>query len=315
MGAIQLERFSTLSQPGSARLESWNRFVGGLFDGMTVAANQNLDASWLQFRFGDVGLASAKSQKALIERPAGYAQGRSDRLILLLQHRGRSLTSQGQGSAMLAPGDLTIVRAVEAYKISITDRSQVFVLDCDPVSLGLSEGDANALRVHRLEGSRVAVALLRDFVSSVLNKTWEADPTEEEGKAVGDVILRLVGSCVTAREPAGECAGRATRARVMTFVEQRLNEPDLRTGMIARALSLSPRTVQEVFAEMATTPTAYIQSRRLAAAAERLDQSSDFGSLTDLAFDLGFSDSTYFCRCFKAEYGMTPSAYRRRPRP
>ena len=51
MGAIQLERFSTLSQPGSARLESWNRFVGGLFDGqgMPLVTGQATKAPGLYF--------------------------------------------------------------------------------------------------------------------------------------------------------------------------------------------------------------------------------------------------------------------------
>jgi AraC-like DNA-binding protein len=80
--------------------------------------------------------------------------------------------------------------------------------------------------------------------------------------------------------------------------------------MIAQALSLSPRSVQNVFATMATTPTAFILSKRLSAAAEILERGDDFGSVTDLAFDLGFNDSGYFARRFKMRFAVSPCQYR-----
>ena len=98
--------------------------------------------------------------------------------------------------------------------------------------------------------------------------------------------------------------------QVMDFVERHLTDADLSTSTIARALSLSPRAVQNVFASMATTPTEFILTRRLNRSAEMLASGSDFGSITDLAFDVGFNDSAYFARRFRRKFGLSPSAFR-----
>ncbi|MEO8217632.1 MAG: AraC family transcriptional regulator [Acidobacteriota bacterium] len=47
---------------------------------------------------------------------------------------------------------------------------------------------------------------------------------------------------------------------------------------------------------------------RLRSAMQRLKQGAD--NLTRLALDLGFSDHSHFCRAFRREFGMQPSAFR-----
>ena len=98
---------------------------------------------------------------------------------------------------------------------------------------------------------------------------------------------------------------------MLALIDARLGCPDLRTGSIADELGLSPRTVQHVFAAMGTTPGGYILDRRLDRAAEMLAANPQ-ASITDTAFALGFNDSAYFTRCFRARFGATPSAWRTR---
>jgi AraC-like DNA-binding protein len=93
-------------------------------------------------------------------------------------------------------------------------------------------------------------------------------------------------------------------------VREHLFDPDLRTGAIADALGVSRRTVQDVFAGMATTPTAFITEQRLEAAARKLAGGDDCGRITDLALDLGFNDPAYFARVFRTRYQVSPNAYR-----
>lgn len=57
----------------------------------------------------------------------------------------------------------------------------------------------------------------------------------------------------------------------------------------------------------------YLRMRRLAFALKRVRDSRD--SLLDIALDHGFSSHAAFSRAFRAAYGVTPSEYRRDPRP
>ena len=57
----------------------------------------------------------------------------------------------------------------------------------------------------------------------------------------------------------------------------------------------------------------YVRHRKLAFALKEVRDSEK--SILDIAFDYGFSSHEAFTRAFKSAYGVTPSEYRKRPRP
>ncbi len=59
-----------------------------------------------------------------------------------------------------------------------------------------------------------------------------------------------------------------------------------------------------------TTPSQYLNDRRLRFAARLLERSSE--RVSDISFRVGIDDPAYFCRLFKKTYGESPSGYRER---
>ncbi|WP_448248958.1 helix-turn-helix domain-containing protein [Thalassotalea agariperforans] len=59
-----------------------------------------------------------------------------------------------------------------------------------------------------------------------------------------------------------------------------------------------------------TSPMLYLNRCRLQHAAHALINNK-VSSITDLAFDLGFSNSQYFTRCFKKKFGFPPNQWRK----
>ena len=51
----------------------------------------------------------------------------------------------------------------------------------------------------------------------------------------------------------------------------------------------------------------YIRTLRLKKAATLL--SERFGSVSDVAYEVGFTNLSYFSKCFKEHFGKTPSEY------
>lgn len=95
------------------------------------------------------------------------------------------------------------------------------------------------------------------------------------------------------------------------IVESYINNPDFDVITFARAMCMS-RTLlfTKLKALTGQTPNDFILSLRLKKATERLV--SEPGALiADIAFDYGFSTPSYFIRCFKNAYDITPAAYRR----
>lgn len=311
------EHFSTRDRPLGQRLDYWNELISGIFGGMVVSGDRHIDATWSQCLFGDIKLAIAHSQKATVDRWALGAQPStpSNRILVHLQHLGSSVNSQGGLSAFLRDGDLAICSADEPYQLALSERNTMLVLDCPAGPLAMRAPDLGNSFGRRIDGRTPAARLLRDFMLSTLRQPWPETPSSEDCEAIRDVLLALVTRTLTSTPARGALetpeTTESTRQRVIAFVNQRLFDCDLRTGFIAQTLGLSPRTVQGVFASMATTPTAFILNRRLEKAAEVLASGNDFGTITELAFALGFNDSAYFTRLFRNHCGLTPTTFRR----
>ncbi|MDX5477706.1 MAG: helix-turn-helix transcriptional regulator [Cyclobacteriaceae bacterium] len=53
--------------------------------------------------------------------------------------------------------------------------------------------------------------------------------------------------------------------------------------------------------------TAFIRDQRLRLAIQRLEKSGE--SISEIAYAVGFSSPSYFIKCFKETYQMTPNEY------
>lgn len=203
---------------------------------------------------------------------------------------------------------MTLSAIGEYQEFRVSDRSRMFGVGMAAADLGLAPDELQQLIGVAIPGNRPFVTLLRNFLAGLCRQQWIEQPTEEETQALRAVLVRLTRMCLeTDRKPAAPVA--SVHETVINFVDADLFATGLGTAMIAQRLSLSPRTVQNVFARMGTTPTAYITEKRLAAAANILRSGRDFGSITSLAYDIGFSDASYFTRCFKARFGVAPLRY------
>ena len=100
---------------------------------------------------------------------------------------------------------------------------------------------------------------------------------------------------------------------VLRVCEERYAEP-LTVPQLAALMFLSPGHFSEVFSrEVGLPPAAYLRRLRLERA-QTLLRATDL-SATEIAHRTGFADSAQFSRAFRAALGITPSAYRKNPRP
>jgi AraC-like DNA-binding protein len=97
-------------------------------------------------------------------------------------------------------------------------------------------------------------------------------------------------------------------AKTREYLEQNIAQPATIQDL-AQALHISVRTLNRRFAEEGTHFQAVKDGLRRDIAVHRLTNSNT--GVAALAFDLGFSDATGFCRAFKHWTGSSPSDYRR----
>lgn len=115
-------------------------------------------------------------------------------------------------------------------------------------------------------------------------------------------------------EPPDGLNGEMIRAALLN--EDLLTKEDLRLGDLARALDVSARTLSAALAhDRAGNFHEFVNRERVARACGHLaDPAFDDVSILSIALDAGFQSKATFNRVFKAQTGVTPSAYRARSR-
>jgi signal transduction histidine kinase/DNA-binding response OmpR family regulator/ligand-binding sensor domain-containing protein len=91
-------------------------------------------------------------------------------------------------------------------------------------------------------------------------------------------------------------------------IEGNMSEPEFNIERLARAMTMGQATLnRKIRALTGESTNQFIQSYRLKRAAQLLK--ANFGNVTEVAFEVGFSSSSYFTRCFKEKFHQLPHAF------
>ena len=88
-----------------------------------------------------------------------------------------------------------------------------------------------------------------------------------------------------------------------------LSNADLSNDLLARELCISESTlIRKIRKLLNTSTSSYIRIKRLNVAAQMLLDAGG-SNVTDICYTVGFSNLSYFSKCFKEHFGCTPSDY------
>ena len=91
-------------------------------------------------------------------------------------------------------------------------------------------------------------------------------------------------------------------------VESKLADETYDFDLFAQDMSSSRSTLHRKLKSLTgLSPWEFIRNIRLKHAAQMMK--NNVGSISEIAFKVGFNDPKYFSRCFKAEFGMTPKEF------
>jgi AraC-like DNA-binding protein len=132
--------------------------------------------------------------------------------------------------------------------------------------------------------------------------------------ALGAASIELARALLVsaAQVDAREVLADTLLTRVRAYVRQHLTDPDLGPAPIAAAHNVSLRHLYKVCARAGLSLEQWIIAERLRGARDELvARESTQRPIGMIARRWGFRDPTHFARRFRAEYGMTPSEWRR----
>lgn len=302
--------------PRGARVAYWNDLHCSLFSPLEVRPlNRNDFAAAFQIdRLGPLAIAKTVSTSATIERTDGHvAQTPERRLCLVLPVRGEAASIHYGREALLREGDFTLYDSHAPSWMRIDDANESLLL---LVPYGVLAQYVPA--PERVCGLPISGAHgFGHTVAALLRSLWtqiERGFPAQFGDDVARSLLELIATCYAMqhRDAAHASVAAARRGQIKRYLENHLRDPELNAVAVARALGLTPRYVRMVFAAEGESISAYLLRRRLEECARQLSSALWRGrSITETAFDWGFTNMAYFTRAFKEHFGTTPTAYRR----
>jgi AraC-like DNA-binding protein len=309
-----LEHSGNLDSPfrRATNLHGWNDIVGGAFSGCVVdAPAARFDAALGACRIDHLGFVKIRAQASQVRRWVRDAPGRrSGAALLHLQAAGTGVNRQGRRDLTISAGEGAICDPDQAYGIDFLTPYEMFVLELPAQHILVRQPGFDLERAAGMAIDPSRVKLLLGFIQAAWEQvamlSGDADWRECVSRIALDLALRAIGQSV---EMDGSGAGAQLRRLVLDHIRANISDPALRTSSVAKALHVSPRTVQNVFERLSTTASAFILEQRLRQAAARLRDERGKTSITQIAYDSGFSDSAYFSRCFQKTYGVSPRNY------
>ena len=127
-------------------------------------------------------------------------------------------------------------------------------------------------------------------------------PTEASGshQAEAAVEVQSTGETLTLRD-------QAFIARFRQLVEERLSDSDLNVEALGAEMGLSRvQLYRKLKALTGSSPVELLRTIRLSRAKELLADSGK--SVSEVAYEVGFSSPSYFTKCYKEAFGSTPTA-------
>jgi len=211
-----------------------------------------------------------------------------------------------RGSEHLAPPDTLVLMNPDELHTGRAETEQgwryrMVYLDADVLS-ALS-GDAGWWFAEAV--GHDAVRARR--VGRLLQALWSCNDSLAFDSQLSSLVDELRPAARIGRTARAEAVQRF--GSVIDFMHARLGDT-LTLEMLAGVAGLSPYHFLRTFERITgVTPHQYVLRARLRRAATRLVTGP--GKILDLALESGFGDLSNFNRAFRAEFGMSPRAYRR----
>jgi AraC-like DNA-binding protein len=308
-------RFSTDAFAPRDRFWMWREMFGRALLNVDIEqASAGPFQAWAVIRkFPDIGLMSAYSSAVMYRRTAPRAA--SDDIVFSFGAVEGSYAQQRGREAWAKRGDALLMLAAEGSVLGRATDGRLNCLRVPRAALAAHVTNVEDGFCRRIPGDLPALQLLARYVD-VLDEAETPELQQSASNHILDLIALTLGASGDARHLASQRGARAARLKaIKDDIAQSLGDETLSVRSLAARHRLSPRQMQRLFEDSGVTFTEYVIAQRLARAHALVSDPRHRGrTLTAIAFDVGFSDLSYFNRTFRRRYGASPSDVRMQAR-
>ena len=253
-----------------------------------------------------LGLVSARRSALRSDFRDGH-----DRLTINLG--GDALASQKGREFVLHTGDAVAFTGPEVGSVTTSTRGRLATIEFERGSLHCLLGDPARSCARRIPALAPALLLLRCYLNAISAFDLLGDGTVRRLaiEHVHDLAALAAGAGRDAEEVAKRRGVRAARLEALRQDILSRLDGELRLGGLAARHGLSPRYVRMLFESQGTSFSDFVRKERLKRARHMLlNPRFDQLRISEIAYEVGFNDLSYFNRSFRGRFGMSPGELR-----
>jgi AraC-like DNA-binding protein len=308
--------FTTESAPTHRRLALWQDIVCDVFVQLDCKSDlgANFHGAITSATVGKARCSEVSSnQQRVLRTPSRIARAHDDFVLIALGKRGAGAVLQDGRETIVHPGEFAIYDTTRPYELQFNDAFTQTIFQVPREMLHQRIGRTENLTAISFTADRPLQQLAYNFIASVAEIADRLD--QDTALRLADQAVDLVAMAMSERLSDHSLSPSTHRVALLSRLKAHglahLGDPDLSLSETAAALGISPRYVNDLFADDRTSFQRYLLAQRLERCkrdlSSRLQAHRQVG---EIAFAWGFNDLSHFGRVFREHFGMSPRDFR-----
>jgi AraC-like DNA-binding protein len=307
--------FSTDGIPEGDRTAFWREHYGHVMLRVDIepAPDMLFEASSRCLSLPGLLLMEGSSSPVKISRGGQYLADGNDDVVLAINRSGSVVVNSNGREQSLGDGEAIVLSGGEAASFHRTSLGRSFALRVPRTMFESTVVSLDDALMRPISSDRGALKLMEDYARWLLNAgNIDHQLLNISVRHIQDLLALTIGPTADFADTARTRGLRAARLKLAkSFIVAHSSRRDLSVSAVATSLSVTPRYVQRLFEADGTTFSEFLTGQRLARARRLLcEPSSSPTAISNIAYDVGFGDLSYFNRCFRRQYGVTPREVR-----
>ena len=311
----RIVEFSTDSIPEKDRIAVWREHYGHVMLRVDIepAPDRAFEAKNRVLSLPGLQLLEGCSSPARISRHGTYLADGNDDVVLAINRCGSVLVSSGGREQSLGDGEAIVLSGAEPGAFQRTTFGSGFALRVPRVMFEETVVSVDDALMRPIPADRGALKLMEDYALWLFN-SGNVDPQllNLSVRHIQDLLALTIGPTSDFADTARTRGLRGARLKLAkSFIISNSQRRDLSVSAVAASLNVTPRYVQRLFEADGTTFSDFLTNQRLARAHRMLcEPQTSQSAISNIAYDVGFGDLSYFNRRFRRRYGVTPREVR-----
>jgi AraC-like DNA-binding protein len=310
--------FTTEGLEPSKRYAAWQGAICDVYVNVDVNAEKRSDYQGFirEARFGAVTMTDVLlSEQRISRRERHIAKLDKDCYYVEFVQQGTINVLQAGQALMSNPRVGAIFSASEAYDLECIGRVRSLYLEIPRKEFGLRFNENRIPVAMTIATGHGLGRIAAQFCASLASDGSSLDETARSrlGEEMMDVLALALDMGDKDELSEDATAQKARLRSVKAWIEEHLTDPDLSLEKIAKSNGVSLRHLHYLFRLTDLSVSEWILDRRLQRCYDVLTRPELRSlSVTEVAYQLGFSSSSHFSTVFRKKFGHSPSELRRR---